>query len=144
DEARAVSPLVPRSGGGGLTYQVLCEITAARGAWDEAAPLAAAAREEATVGELLALPLYVDPLEGRAAAAGGGAAQAARLLRCSAAGPRGRAARGGGGGSGVLRGGVPLPLEREQARRELASALAVFARLGSVREAARARSAHPV
>jgi hypothetical protein len=131
---------VPRSGGAGLTYQVLCEITAERGSWDEAAPLAAAAREEAEAGELVALPLYADRLEGRAAAAAGQTEQAAALLRGSADGFRELEAPWEAAWSRLLLGEALLPLAREEAERELAAALAVFDALSSVREAERARA----
>jgi hypothetical protein len=140
DEALAVLPLVVHSGGAGLTYQVLCEVTALREAWDEAAPLVSAAREEAAAGELLALPLYTDRLEGRTVAAAGEAEQAAVLLRRSADGFGELEAPWEEAWSRLLLGEVLLPVDREQAERELAAALTVFDALGSVREAERARA----
>ena len=140
EEAVGVLPLRPRSGGAGLTYQALCEVTAARGAWDEAPGLTSAAREEAAAGELLALPLYADRLEGRAAAAAGDGEAAAALLRGSADGFRELEAPWEEAWSRLLLGEVLLPLEREPAERELAAALGVFEQLGSVREAERARA----
>jgi len=140
DEALAVLPLAPRSGGAGLTYQVLCEVAPARDAWDETAALAAAARSEAAAGELLALPLFVDRLEGRAAAAAGNLEQAAVLLRRSAGGFAALGARWEEAWSRLLLGEALLPVQRGSAERELAAALATFEPLGSVREVERARA----
>ncbi len=140
DEALAVIPLVPRSLSAGVTLEALCEITAIRGRWDEAPGLAAAAREEAEVGEQLSLPLYADRLEGRAAAAAGDAAQAAALLGRSVDGFAALGARWEEAWSRLLLAEVLCETDREHAERELAAALPVFDALGSVQEAERARS----
>jgi class 3 adenylate cyclase/DNA-binding SARP family transcriptional activator len=137
DEALALIPLVPQSLSAGATLEALCEIAAARGRWDEAAELVAAAREEAVVGEQLALPLYADRLEGRAAGASGDAATAAELLGRSAAGFAAIGARWEEAWSRLL---VAEVVERPRAERELAAALPVFEELGSVQEAERARA----
>jgi DNA-binding SARP family transcriptional activator len=86
EDALALVPYVPRSISAGLTLEARCEIAAARERWDEAPELVAAAREEASVGEQLSLPLFADRLEGLAAAAAGDMAQAAELLGRSAEG----------------------------------------------------------
>jgi DNA-binding SARP family transcriptional activator/class 3 adenylate cyclase len=123
------------------TLEVLCEIAAMRERWDEAADLVAAAREEAEIGEQLALPLYADRLEGRAARVGGDAAAAAALLGRSAAGFAALGARWEQAWSRLLLAEV---VETPQAERELAAALAVFELLGSGAEAERARALPPV
>jgi DNA-binding SARP family transcriptional activator len=86
DDALALVPYVPRSVNAGFTLEARCEIAAGRERWDEAPELVAAAREEASVGEQLSLPLYADRLEGLAAAAAGDTPKAAELLGRSADG----------------------------------------------------------
>jgi class 3 adenylate cyclase len=140
DEAIAVVPLTPRSPSAGVTLEVLCEIAAARERWDEAAPLVAAAREEAEVGELLSLSLVADRLEGRAAAASGDAAKAAELLGRSADGFAALEAPWEEAWSRLLLAEVLVRPDPQAAERELRAALPVFERLGSVREAERARA----
>jgi class 3 adenylate cyclase len=139
DEALALISLEPRTGSAGITLEALCEIAATRGRWDEAATLVAAAREEAEAGELLALPLFADRLEGQAAAAGRDAERAAELLRRSADGFAALEARWEEAWSRLLLAEVLVAIEPRDAGRELEAALAVFTRLGSVREAERAR-----
>lgn len=137
DEALAVIPFEAHSGSAGLTLEALCEITAARGDWQEAAPLAARAREEAAWGELLSLPLFADRLEGRAAAATGDVDRGASLLRRSADGFGKLEAVWEEAFSRLL---LADALDGQAAQQELAAALPVFERLGSVREADRARA----
>jgi hypothetical protein len=137
EEALALLPLVPRSLSAGAAVEALCEIAAARERWDEAAGLVATAREEAEVGEHLALPLHADRLEGRAASASGDAARAAELLARSAAGFAVVGARWEEAWSRLLLAEV---VERPRAERELAAALPVFEELCSVLEAERARA----
>jgi class 3 adenylate cyclase len=141
EEAIEVAPLVPRSGSSGVTFAVRCEIAAARGDWGEVPRLAAAAREEAEHGELLALPLVVDRLEGRAAASVGDAGRAAILLQRSADGLRELEAPWEEAWSRLLLGEALLSHDRTLAEPEVAAALATFERLGSVRETERARTA---
>src|SRR5262249_25664353 len=119
------------------TLEVLCEIAAMRERWDEAAGLVAAAREEAEIGEQLALPLYADRLEGRAARTSGDGAAASELLGRSAAGFATLGARWEAAWSRLVLAGVVGPPEAE---RELAAALALFESLGSVAEVERART----
>jgi hypothetical protein len=100
-----------------------------------------AARDEAEVGELLALPLVADRLEGRAAAAGGDFASAAKLLGRSAEGFEALEAPWEEAWSRLLLAEALLGGDRTAAERELRAALPVFERLGSVLEAKRARGA---
>jgi hypothetical protein len=131
---------VPRSASAGLTLEALCEITAAREAWDEATALVKAAREEAEVGEQQSLPLFADRLDGRAAGARGDVWRAAKLLGRSAAGFAALGARWEEAWSRLLLAEAIFAADRQRAERELVLALPVFERLGSVREAARARA----
>jgi len=140
DEAVALIPLELRSGSAGLTLEALCELAAARGDWEEATALAAAAREEAAWGELLALPLFADRLEGRAAAASGDAARASELLARSAEGFAKLEARWEEALSRLLLAEALLGSDAGGAQRELTSALPVFEALRSAREAERARA----
>jgi class 3 adenylate cyclase len=140
DEGLAVIPYVPRSGSAGLTLEALCEIAAEREAWDEAPGLAAAAREEAEVGEQLALPLYADRLEGRGAAAAGDGERAAELLERTAAGFEALGARWEAAWSRLLLAEALAGSAPARAEQELGPALDVFTELGSVREAERARA----
>jgi len=140
DEALELIPLVPRSGSAGVTLEALCEIAAARGSWDEAAGLVAAAREESEIGELVALPLFADRLEGRAAAAGADPARAAELLGRSAAGFAELGARWEEARSRLLLAEAVGGSDPARAETELAAALPVFERLGSVREIEQARA----
>jgi hypothetical protein len=140
DEALALIPLVPRSLSAGPTLEALCEITAARERWDEAAGLVEAARQEAEVGEQRALPSFADRLEGLASGAAGDATKAAELLGRSAEGFAAIGARWEEAWSRLLLAEVVLGSETQHAERELALALPVFDELGSVREAERARA----
>jgi hypothetical protein len=140
DEALAILDAAPGPSAG-LAFAARCEIAAERAAWSEVPALATASREEAAKGELLALPLVVDRLEGRAAAAAGDAEAASLLLRRSADGFRELEAAWEEAWSRLLLGEVLLPGDRSTAEPELAPALAVFERLGSVREIERSRSA---
>ena len=137
DESLALLTLERHALSASATLEVLCEIAAMRERWDEAAELVAAAREEAEIGEQLALPLFADRLEGRAARANGDAAAAAALFSRSATGFGTLGARWEEAWSRLLLAEV---VEAPQAERELAAALTVFESLGSVAEAARAGS----
>jgi class 3 adenylate cyclase/DNA-binding SARP family transcriptional activator len=141
EEAIEAAPLVPATGASGLTFAVRCEIAAARADWAEVPRLAADARGEAEECGLLALPLVVDRLEGRAASAAGDAERAAFLLGRSADGFRELEAPWEEAWSRLLLGEALLPHDRGVAEADLAEALATFERLGSVREAERARTA---
>jgi predicted ATPase/class 3 adenylate cyclase/DNA-binding SARP family transcriptional activator len=138
DEALALVPLVPGSTAAGMTLEALCEIAGMQERWDEAPSLVAAAREESEVGELLALPSYADRLAGRAAAASGDLEEAVRLLARSADGFAAIEARWEEAWSRLLLAGT-LAGDTARAEPELVAALAVFERLGSVREVERAR-----
>jgi len=135
-----VIPFVPRSLSACTTLEALCEIAGARGEWDEADGLVAAAREEAEIGELLALPLHADRLEGRAAYAGGDVTTATELLARSAEGFAAIDARWDEAWSRLLLAEVLAGSDGRRAERELAVALPVFERLGSVAEAERGRA----
>jgi class 3 adenylate cyclase/DNA-binding SARP family transcriptional activator len=137
EEGLALIPFVPRSLAAGATLEVLCEIAAARGRWDEAAELEAAARAEAEVGEQLTLPLHADRLAGRAASENGNAAAGAELFARSAEGFAALGARWEEACSRLLLAEVA---DRPRAERELGAALPVFEELGSVLEAERARA----
>ena len=139
DEALAESPLVPRTRSAGLTLEALCEIAAAQENWKEADRLVAAAREEAEIGEQLSLPLFADRLEGQAAADGGDIGRATSLLRRSADGFAALEARWEEAWSRLLLAELLVAGERGRAEAELVASLAVFERLGSIREAERAR-----
>ena len=140
DEALALIPLVPRSLSAGATLEALCEIAAARERWDEAARLVEAAREEAEVGEQLALRLFADRLEGRAASAAGDADEGGGALARTAEGFAAIGARWEEAWSRLSLAEVVVGSETQHAERELAAALPVFEELGSVREAERARA----
>src|SRR6185437_14292228 len=133
-------PLVPRTLSAGVTLEARGEIAAARGRWDEAAELAAAAREEAEVGEQLTLPLFADRLEGRAASARGDATAAAELLGRSAEGFAAIDARWEEAWSRLLLAEAVGSADRQRAERAVAAALPVFEGLGSVQEVERARA----
>src|SRR5262249_55055921 len=104
----------------------------------EAAALVAAAREEAALGEQLALPLLADRLEGRAAGAFGDVAAAGELLERSAEGFAAIGARWEEAWSRLLLAEAVAGAAGERAERALAAALPVFEELASVREAERA------
>ena len=140
DEALALVPLVPRSVTAGVALAAHCEIAAMRERWDEAAGLVAAAREEAKVGEQLALPLFADRLEGRAAGAAGDVVTGARLLDQSAQGFAALGAAWEEARSRLLLAELVVGSDARRAEQELSCALRVFERLGSVREAERARA----
>ncbi len=138
EEAIDAIPFVPRSGSAGVTLEALCEITAARERWEDVPDLAAKARDEVEVGEQVALPLFVDRLEGRAAAASGDVASAVRLLERSAAGFAALGARWEEAWSRLLLAETLAADDPGRVEAELAVALPVFERLGSVRETERA------
>ena len=140
DEALALVPLVPRSMTAGVSLAAHCEIAAMRERWDEAAGLVAAAREEAKVGEQLALPLFADRLEGRAAGAAGDVVTGARLLDQSAQGFAALGAAWEEARSRLLLAELVVGSDARRAEQELSCALRVFEQLGSVREAERARA----
>jgi tetratricopeptide (TPR) repeat protein len=140
DEALTLAPRGARAWVAGATLEALCEIVAMRGRWDEAVQLAAAAREEAEVGEQLALPSFADRLDGLAASARGDVMKAAELLGKSVVGFAAIEARWQEAWSRLLLAEVVLTGDRSRAERELTVALQVFEGLGSVREAERARA----
>jgi hypothetical protein len=140
DEALTQIPFFPRTVSAGVTLEALCEVTAARERWDEAAWVVAAAREEAEVGEQLSLPLFADRLEGRAAGAAGDVAEGARLLERSAEGFAALEAPWEEAWSRLLLAELVVGSDVRRAEQELARALPVFERLGSVREIDRARA----
>jgi len=140
DEALALMPIVPRSPSAGGTLQALCEIAAARERWDEATALVAAAREEAELGEQLALPLFADRLEGRAAGAAGDVVEGEKLLARSADGFAALGAVWEEAWSRLLLAELVAGGDPRRAEQELGRALPVFERLGSVREVGRARA----
>jgi tetratricopeptide (TPR) repeat protein len=141
DEALPLIPLAPRTPAAGATLEALCEIVAEGGRWEKAAGVVTAARDEAEAGELLALPLAADRLEGRAAAADGDVASAAKLLGRSAEGFGALEAPWEEAWSRLLLAEALLGSDRTAAEQELRAALPVFERLGSVRELERARAA---
>jgi class 3 adenylate cyclase len=140
DEALTLIPLTPRSASAGVTLEALCEIAAAREHWDEASELVAQAREEAEIGEQLSLPLVADRLEGRAADATGDVIEGARLLGRSAEGFAALGAAWEAAWSRLLLAELVVRSDSRRAAEQLAAALPVFERLGSVREAERARA----
>ncbi len=137
EEGLALIPFEPQSVSSGAALEVLCEIAAARGRWDEAAELAATARAEAEVGHQLALPLYADRLAGRAASEKGDSQAGVELIARSADGFAALGARWEEAWSRLLLAEVA---DGPRAERELAAALPVFEELGSVLEAERARA----
>ena len=140
DEALAPIPYMPRSTSASTTLEVLCEIAAMRERWDEAAGLVSAARDEAVVGEQLSLPPFADRLEGRAAHAEGDLAAATELLARSAEGFAAIDARWDEAWSRLLLAEVVAGSDGRRAEQQLAAALPVFERLGSVGEIERARA----
>ncbi|MBD0328489.1 MAG: AAA family ATPase [Thermoleophilia bacterium] len=144
EEALALLPFAPRTGGAGATLEALCEIAAARERWDEAPGLVSAAREEAEAGGLLALPLVADRLEGRAAAAGGDVRRGAELLARSADGFAELEARWEEAWSRLLLAELAASTDAGIAERHLGAALRVFEQLGSVRELERSRALEAV
>jgi class 3 adenylate cyclase/DNA-binding SARP family transcriptional activator len=140
DEAFALIPFVPRSISAGPTLEVLCEIAALRERWDEAPGLVAAAREEVEVGEQLSLRPFAYRLEGRAAYAEGEVTAATELLARSAEGFAAIDARWEEAWSRLLMAEAVAASDGRRAERELAAALPVFERLGSIGEVQRARA----
>jgi hypothetical protein len=84
--------------------------------------------------------LFADRLEGRTAYAGGDALQAAELLSRSAEGFAALGASWEEAWSRLLLAEVVANGESRRAEQELAAALSVFERLGSVQETDRARA----
>jgi class 3 adenylate cyclase/tetratricopeptide (TPR) repeat protein len=118
------------------------DLVAEEGAWDEAHVAAEAAREWAG-GEgrgLLALPLYADRVEGRAAVARGDPQRGRDLLERAAVGFDGLEAEWEAAVTRLDLAGADVLLgRRDQARATASSALEVFERLDSLRERDRAR-----
>ncbi len=135
DEAATLCPIESRTMQAGATLEFNCELAGEQGRWDDAARIVAAARDEAAVGEQLSLPLFADRLEGRAAAAAGDVSKAVELLRRSADGFAGLGAVWEEAWSRLLL----AELLDEGRPQEAEAALQAFERLGSVREAERAR-----
>ena len=117
----------------GIHLEALAEIVAAEENWKDAFQTIDACRDEARRAGLLALPYFADRLEGRARAAAGDVGGAQELFIRSAEGF-------GELGAAWDRAFAQLLLaELDPSRRDHASeALAVFARLGSTAESARA------
>jgi hypothetical protein len=99
-----------------------------------------AARDEAQVGQQLTLPLFADRLEGRAAGAAGDVVKAARLLERSAEGFAALEAVWEEAWSRLLLAQLVAGSDAQRAEQELARALPVFERLGSVGEVEHARA----
>jgi class 3 adenylate cyclase len=123
---------------GGQMLEARCELVAAQNAWDEAADVAAEADVYAEAGGLKALEQFATRLDGRAALAGGRTEDAVELLRrasegFSRLGAVWEQARTDLDLAEALRG-------TEEFRTPASSALAVFERLGCVRDAGRARA----
>jgi tetratricopeptide (TPR) repeat protein len=140
DEALDLLPPEPHGPGAGAALEALCEIVAAQGRWEDAAEVVAIAREETEAGELLSLPPAADRLQGRAAAAAGDVAGAADLLERSAEAFAALEASWDEAVSRLHLAEAVVGTDRQRAEREARAALAVFERLGSVREAERARA----
>ncbi len=127
DEAREMLPLAEQSQSSGALLEALCEVVAEQEDWAAADAILARAREEAAECELLALPCFADRLEGRMR-------RDEELLRRSA--------------DGFASLGAPweeawsrlLLAELISDTGEAGQALAVFERLGSVSEMARAQA----
>jgi hypothetical protein len=100
----------------------------------------AVAREEVEVGEQLSLPPFADRLEGRAAYAEGEVTAATELLARSAEGFAAIDARWEEAWSRLLMAEAVAASDGRRAERELAAALPVFERLGSIGEVQRARA----
>jgi class 3 adenylate cyclase len=138
-EALPLLPVIPHSGTSGRFLEARCEIASLEGDVREAAELVAAARAEAEFGGQLALPLYADRLEAQAASAAEEPERATRLLAQSAAGFAALGAVWQAAWSRLLLAETVIRDDAQRAREELALALPVFERLGSVREDRRAR-----
>ena len=118
-----------------------CDVVAITGAWERAPDAIAKARAEAERAELVALPLFADRLEGRAALASGDAAGAIDPLTRARDGFKSLGARWDKAASSLSLGEALLATgARDAGLLELQAALDVFDELGSVREIARART----
>jgi hypothetical protein len=123
-----------------LVLEAWCDLVAEAEEWDQASEVLATTREQVERGAFLALPLFADRLEGRAALAGGDAERAAGLLRQARDGFLGLEARWEAAVTDVsLVEALLLAGRREEAAEVLSGALAVFDDLHSVRELERAR-----
>ena len=122
----------------GSHLEAMCEVVAAQGDWDTAAEIVPMARAEAERGELLALPLFADRLDGRSASALGDAERATRMLQRSAEGFRRLEARWEQAWSNLLLGEVLLDADPGRARLVVEAAAATFRDLRSVQEEDRA------
>lgn len=122
----------------GAHLEAMCEVIATQEDWVTAAEIIPMAREEAERGELAALPLFADRLEGRMAWASGDARKAQQLLKRSAEGFRRLEARWEEASSNLLLGEVLAETEAEKARMVLEGAAATFRDLRSVQEEERA------
>jgi tetratricopeptide (TPR) repeat protein len=123
-----------------LTYEAWAELLAEEGAWSDAPAIIAAARAWATRGGLLALPAFVDRLEGRMLVAAGDPAAGVERLRTArttldqleAAWERARVE--------LDLADALLHLDRRDEAAEVAdAAVAVLERLSAPKELARAR-----
>ena len=122
----------------GSHLEAMCEVVAAQEDWDTAAEIVPMAREEAERGELLALPLFADRLDGRSASALGDPERAARMLQRSAEGFKRLEARWEHAWSNLLLGEVLLDADPGRARLVVQDAAATFRDLRSVQEEERA------
>ena len=139
-EALPLIPLIPHSSTASRFLEARCEIATLEGDMGQAAELVAAARAEAEFGGQLALPLFADRLEARVAATADPPDRAAQLLTRSAAGFAALGAVWQEAWSRLLLAETVTRDDPRRAREELASALPVFERLGSLREAERVRT----
>ena len=133
-EARDLSYVERRTQRAVVVLEARCDLVGEAAVWDEAEEVVSAARQEADWGEHLALSLFADRLEGRAAAAGGDLERAEALLRRSAEGFAGLGAPWEEAWSRLLL------AEALDSGDEAEAALPVFERLGSVQELKRARA----
>ncbi|MGH2529575.1 MAG: ATP-binding protein [Actinomycetota bacterium] len=124
----------------GLVQEVRCELVAEEGSWDRAAEILAEARAVATRGDLVALPLFADRLEGRAALAAGDAGLALQLLARASVGFGSLEARWERAMTNLdLAEALLAAGEPGRARLALDMALPVLEELSSLREIERAR-----
>jgi tetratricopeptide (TPR) repeat protein len=152
-----VSRVLARQGDGGAAWALLdatwdnrtmhsaileseCDVVAITEAWERAPDTVARARANAEEAQVLALPLFADRLEGRAALAAGDAAGAIDALTRARDGFGSLGARWDQAASSLALGEALIAKgARDAGTRELQAALDVFDELGSVREIARAR-----
>lgn len=118
--------------------EALCDVVGEEEAWGDASEIAVTAREYAAEAELLALPLFVDRLEGRSALASGDLDRAIRLLERARDGFAMLEVRWEAACTDLsLAEALQAAGRSDEARAAATAALAVFDDLGSVREQAR-------